>query len=245
VKTPTALLVLIFLALLVTVRRRAYSASWRDELILITPAITLFWLVSSQTGFNHHSRYVIPALPFLFVWTSKVGRAVTLQQRAVAAIVGSCLIWMVASSLWVFPHSMSYFNELAGGPRNGHAHLADSNIDWGQDLLYLKEWMERNPDARPLYLSYFNIFDPQWIGVDYSPCAAAQPGDTRYMVPPRDGLRPGWYGISVHHLRTRDGYEALFHRPPTQLIGYSIYLYRIDRHELSDAPSVTSLSDET
>ena len=37
----------------------------------------------------------------------------------------------VGSSLAIYPHSLSYFNELAGGPTKGHYHLIDSNIDWG------------------------------------------------------------------------------------------------------------------
>jgi len=45
---------------------------------------------------------------------------------------------------------MSYFNEIAGGPDNGHAHLVDSNIDWGQDVFFLKKWMDEHPEARPM-----------------------------------------------------------------------------------------------
>src|SRR5439155_22186730 len=61
----------------------------------------------------------------------------------------------IASSLAVFPHSLSYFNELAGGPENGPAHLLDANIDWGQDLLELKRWSDAHPAARPFHLAYF------------------------------------------------------------------------------------------
>jgi hypothetical protein len=63
------------------------------------------------------------------------------------------LLWSIASSLGVYPHSLSYFNELVGGPANGHAHLLDSNIDWGQDLLLLKEWLDAHPEASPLGLA--------------------------------------------------------------------------------------------
>jgi hypothetical protein len=45
--------------------------------------------------------------------------------------------WLVASSLWIYPHSLSYFNEAIGGPLNGAEHLLGSNLDWGQDLRYL------------------------------------------------------------------------------------------------------------
>lgn len=38
-----------------------------------------------------------------------------------------CLAWFVASSLWIYPHSLSYFNESIGGPLNGPEHLLGSN----------------------------------------------------------------------------------------------------------------------
>jgi len=43
----------------------------------------------------------------------------------------------VASALSVYPHQLAYFNEIAGGPQNGHGHLLHSNLDWGQDLLFV------------------------------------------------------------------------------------------------------------
>ena len=46
--------------------------------------------------------------------------------------------WIIASSLSIYPHSLSYFNELVGGPLNGANHLLGSNVDWGQNLHYLQ-----------------------------------------------------------------------------------------------------------
>lgn len=48
------------------------------------------------------------------------------------------LCWLVMSSLAIYPHSLSYFNESIGGPLNGPKHLLGSSVDWNQDLLYLK-----------------------------------------------------------------------------------------------------------
>ena len=62
---------------------------------------------------------------------------------------------------------MSYFNEPAGGPENGHNHLVDSNIDWGQDLLELRDWYRQHPEARPFGLAYYHFLDPRLFGIDY------------------------------------------------------------------------------
>ena len=90
----------------------------RDEIAVLAPFLTILIFVSSQTGFSVHSRYVIPALPFLFVWTSKVGRVfemrpLTKRRLTMAATVALAVVWSVGSRLAVYPHSLSYFNELA------------------------------------------------------------------------------------------------------------------------------------
>ncbi|MGO9107938.1 MAG: hypothetical protein ACLP9L_01785 [Thermoguttaceae bacterium] len=92
---------------------RFCSASWRDEMIVWLPCLALFVLVSSQTGFSSHSRYILPALPFLLVGISRVGRALMLQKRLVASLTALSLAYMILSSMIVYPHSLSYFNELA------------------------------------------------------------------------------------------------------------------------------------
>jgi hypothetical protein len=44
-------------------------------MVLLAPLAVILALVSSQTGFNHHLRYVLPIFPFAFIWASKVARA--------------------------------------------------------------------------------------------------------------------------------------------------------------------------
>lgn len=56
--------------------------------------------------------------------------------------------WLVTSSLWLYPHSLSYFNEVIGGPLNGPRHLLGSNVDWGQDLRYVKWWLDGKGSKR-------------------------------------------------------------------------------------------------
>ncbi|MGO8744659.1 MAG: hypothetical protein ACLQNE_01595 [Thermoguttaceae bacterium] len=97
---------------------KSFSASWRDELLVLAPLAAILAFVSSQTGFSAHPRYVIPALPFVFVWASKAGRAFETRpfagwRLALIPVVVLALAWSVGSSLAIYPHSLSYFNELA------------------------------------------------------------------------------------------------------------------------------------
>jgi hypothetical protein len=104
VKEPLGTWALVLWGLALAVIRHPAAARPTDEATLLLPAGVLLAFVSSQDGFNHHMRYVLPLFPFLAVATSK--RACFLRPGR----------WSAASSLAVFPHSMSYFNEAAGGP---------------------------------------------------------------------------------------------------------------------------------
>jgi hypothetical protein len=206
--------------------RRGYAASWRDELVLLVPAAIVLILVSAKTGFTHHLRYVLPAFPFAFVWISKVARAKSLGDRGVARVAAVCLLWSVGSSLCVYPHSLSYFNELIGGPTRGHDYLLLSNIDWGQDLLYLKRWLDAHPEARPLYLQCSAGIDPDFLGV-----AALDLARHRVPTAPTTATgkpRPGWHAVSVSALMDRSGAALPFLRlRPTARAGYSILIYQV------------------
>jgi hypothetical protein len=234
VKEPLGTWVLGILAVGLTVCCRGYVARWQDELVLLAPAVVVLIVVSSQTGFNHHLRYVLPALPFLFIWISKVARSLTLGHRVVTMLTMAALTWSIISSLSVFPHSLSFFNELVGGPKNGHHHLANSNTDWGQDLLYLKRWLEHHPEARPLHLSYdMPLIDPKQAGIEYVQPPIG-PGSERAKgrAPDEVGPHPGWYAISVNHLHgLGQEFTYFLNFEPVAMAGYSIYIYQITPRE--------------
>ncbi len=45
-----------------------------DEFILLFPAIIIFTVVSSKTGFSEHFRYALPAFPYVFIAVSQVAQ---------------------------------------------------------------------------------------------------------------------------------------------------------------------------
>lgn len=283
-----------------------FSTSWRDEMVVLVPGLAILIFVSSQTGFSVHARYVIPVLPFFFVWMSKVGRALerreeetsgrrpvvsgqmdssphplplslwergvvgwlrSRRQPVVAVLVIMALTWSVGSSLAVYPHSLSYFNELAAilptpadasypkppsdtqkrgiwaalalwlsaGPCNGPRHLLDSNIDWGQDLFYLKDWLAKHTDVKLDGLAYYGSYPATLMGI---PETRHPPTGVEYeRFDPNQhqdqlGPKPGWYALSVNYIYGRDEqYRYFLHFHPVATAGYSIYIYHITLDE--------------
>lgn len=239
------------------------QATWRDEFVLLLPAAVILAFVSSQTGFNHHLRYVLPIFPFVFIWIGRLGRPRTnpasrWNRWLARPLIALSLAWSIGSSLWYYPHSLSYFNELAGGPLGGRWHLLDSNLDWGQDLYYLKSWLDDHPQAKPLGLAYFGYFDPRAAGIEFTlpPQGPASSSDDDHggQAPPAAsgeefGPQPGWYAVSVmmlegYEFAVPDGqggsfyadepYFSYFNRfEPIARAGYSIYIYHLESADVS------------
>lgn len=80
-------------------------------------------VVSAHAATTAHFRYALPAIPYFFVWAGRVARAIPMQMRFLSVVVILCFAWVAVASVSIFPHGISYFNEFAGGPYGGHAHL--------------------------------------------------------------------------------------------------------------------------
>lgn len=238
-------------------------------MVLLLPIVAILALLSSHTGFSIHSRYAIPVLPFAYIWCSKVARSIAAGHKVFAIIAALALCWSVGSSLAVYPHSLSYFNELVGGPMGGHHHLVDSNIAWGQDLYYLKQWYDEHPEARPLHLAYYNLFDPRLAGIEFnvppvgsvSPDSHAAATADRNLPPGELGPLPGWYAIDANHLQgakyrtangkggwarvSWDGYDLTYFQrfKPIATAGYSIYIYHVTPEEANQARKELGLNE--
>ena len=188
---------------------------WLDQACLVLPAVAVLVVVSAHSGINRHLRYALPIFPFAFIWTSRVARGLGNRPAWFKGAGVACLGWSIASSLSAYPHSLAFFNELAGGPEGGHNHLLESNIDWGQDKFALRHWLTDHPEARPLYMDCIGIVGPDRFGIDCSPVPSPH--------------LPGWYALSVGRLHDPSGkYDDFLARKPDAMAGYSIYIYQLD-----------------
>lgn len=110
---------------------------------------------------------------------------------------------------------MAYFNELAGGPERGWWHLTDSNVDWGQGLLDVRDWAVAHPEARPLGLVYGNFVNYRVPGLDLP--------DVDIVMATKD--RPVYLAVSVCDLVLP--YRVLQRYTPIACIGYVTLVYRL------------------
>jgi len=227
VKTPVPTMVALLVAIVLVVRRRS---PFPANLYLLLPAV-IFFSLAVCSKFNIGLRHILPIYPFLFVWIGGMVAAIWASRSRTAQWGVSLLgIWLLISSLRVYPDYLAFFNELAGGPANGHNVLVDSNLDWGQDLKGLRNWMSDH-DVSRIQLTYFGTLDPAYYGIDADPL----PGTLTVLSRPRIGnyAAPSHIAISVTYLKglylwNRDQYASFRQQKPVAVIGHSIWVFRLN-----------------
>jgi hypothetical protein len=181
-KVPLGTLLLLGLALCAG---RWLGVRWRAaELYLVLPALLLLAYLSFWNTIHNGFRYLLPVWIPLLVLTGRLALPAA-RSRAFAALLCAPLAWVAAATFAAWPDFLAHVNELGGGKRNGYRLLSDSNLDWGQGLEALADWMRERGVPR-VQLAYFGTADPAHWGIDY--VALPSPNSA---LPPTAPLSPG------------------------------------------------------
>lgn len=214
-KVPEGTWIIALASLAILAAARRSRASWPDEFTLGAIPVTVLLAMSFGTDINLGLRYILPAFPFAFIAMGKVARWAQDQRpplrRAAVSGIAFALLGTVGASLSVHPHYLAYFNWLSGGPDRGSEHLIDSNLDWGQDLVTLRNWLRTHAPGEKVGLAYFGQINPNILnlrreGFDWFLPPPA-PGSLRPLSNPAvlDGpashLTPGLYAVSASFVR--------------------------------------------
>ncbi len=245
-KTPFPLLVLLVIATASCFVLKYDQRQWLGWMCIAAPAIAVLFVISINTGLNRYLRYALPVLPFLIIWGASATRLGRQRPRLSAVVLGMCLAVYGWASISSGPHWLGYFNQLAGGSERAHYWFADSNVDWGQDLGLVRDWIKNHPEVKSnVHLAYFGSYGPSCLNIDYrvppilrSLSSRMSESDSLEMGP-----LPGWYIVSKNYLighpmpiEDENG-RLLFHRGapfayfhwfnPVDRIGQSTLVYHL------------------
>jgi len=232
VKTPIAVQILfVGGAVLLSARCWRRKAVAADGFLLV-PGI-LYLSLAMQSNLQLGVRLVLPCLPFaLLVGGVAIERG--LQSPTGRAALTAVLLWMMVASVSIYPQGISYFNEWAGGPGQGWKYLVDSNLDWGQNLPELADYVRRNR-LQKLKLYYFGYDKLHRYGIEDRVERLAPPWGPDLVSGTRLVPSPGIYAVSAtllpgHFFDTpyRDYFLYFREREPEAKIGYSIFIYKVD-----------------
>lgn len=224
-------------------QKLAWSAALRDYLrhnidtISMFAFIVLYAYISITGNLNIGFRHLFPILPFAYLLTAKViidfcrkhpepaGRVTFFS----AVLLLSLLL--VAETVSAYPYYMSYFNQIAGGPKNGYRYVTDSNADWGQDLKRLQVFLDQHPEIDKIRVDYFGGADIKYYIGD------------KYLMwyDSKRPIEPGWYAISTNFLqgsiydqtkKDQDSYRWTQKIQPVYQVGTAIFIYHVTPEEI-------------
>jgi hypothetical protein len=171
VKTPLALFGLLTASIWLVFRRK----DRRQPLLALAFAAGV--LAASMTGhIDIGVRFILP----VYIGLSVVAGCAVARARGWAAAVCAVLVlWQVASGAWAHPDYLAYTNEIAGShPEN---FVVDSDLDWGQDMKRLAEFLRRRGAASVTFTPFNRT---------YALPVAVEPGNS-------DEPSPGWNAVSM------------------------------------------------
>jgi len=234
-KVPLAFHILTLIVLIFAIK--AIKKDWlKNHFIEFSMLLFLaiYWFISIKGNLNIGIRHILPTFPFTYILVS-LGIKKWLEsisfKRFAFALVLVLLGWYIFSSLSTFPHYLTYFNEIAGGSKNGYKFVVDSNYDWGQDLKRLNNWLKKN-NVSKIYLDYFGGADaPYYLREKYLPWQGDKSENElekgSYLAVSADLLQVG-KGKPVKGFNQPTGYYNWLNQyTPIARAGNSIFIYYI------------------
>ena len=214
----------------------AYLTRWGNDTAAMRVLRLAFFICGSALIFSYVNigvRYALLLYPLAVLGASRFATIAAASTRGRAAMA-MLVLAQASSAVMIAPHYLSYFNRLSGGPANGYRYLADSNVDWGQDLPALKRSLETVGARRPL-IAYFGTAPLEAYGIDALPWSCGRK---------LEAGSADWVVISATYLDgvyvPDDTFAGFREIPPSARAGYSMLLYATDRADVRDA--LTALS---
>jgi hypothetical protein len=224
-KSPLGFLAALLIAIGCCLFRRQWRL-WPTRALLIPFAV--FFGAAMAAKLDIGIRYILPALPFLYLFV-----AAQLARPRWIILLAALILCSAMETAAVHPDYLSYFNVAVGGPANGDRFALDTNLDWNQDVFRLADWIGANLHGRPYAIRLNgNRNKPllEKLGLDPKSLDASPHGKILFMS---------------KTARLIDGRLAwLSRRQPIAHVGYSIDVYDLTGPPRPDEPDDAPRPDE-
>jgi len=138
--------------------------------------------VGMASRINIGVRHILPIYAGLSVICGSLAASVWRKPWAAAALA-ALFTWTIASSVLSHPDYLAYTNELAG--THPEKILADSDLDWSQDMKRLSEYLLRAGAHEVTFMPFNNSY------------LQADPRFPRVLPMNLDHPSPGWNAVSI------------------------------------------------
>jgi tetratricopeptide (TPR) repeat protein len=151
--------------------------------LLIIPPV-FYLVVAISSGDTHGVRHLLPLYPFLIIIVSFAAWNLAKRHWGLAVFLGVLVTFHVVSSVRAFPNYIPYANELWGGPSKSYELLTDSDVDWGQSLIAMKQYIAQH-QIKNCWFAYFGsrIADVSYYGIPCTILPPAYSGPIHFAMP--------------------------------------------------------------
>lgn len=231
---PIILLVLTSIFWLIFAWPQSKKDKWLLTLIL-TPII-VYWAFTLKGSLNIGIRHLMPTVPFVLMLIGyTVSKLFGSKYKNISYVaIFILLAYMITSTLSNYPNFISYFNEATPKDKR-YTRLIDSSLDWGQDLLRLKKYIDDN-NIKNIKVDYFGGSVPSY----YIPQASEWHSEY--------GPTTGWLAVSATFYQSSKlvgqeegkwSYHWLDKMTPEVVIGGSILVFNITTDDFINNPPVS------
>jgi hypothetical protein len=199
----------------------------REVLYLAVPLIFILGIAMAGP-LNMGVRHILPIFPFTFMLCGAAAAWLVKQRKAWACAVGVLLLLHATESLRAYPQYLSFGNDLYGGPSKTDRYFSDSASDWGQQLKWVKLWVDRN-HVKECSFAYYVA--PFILPADYGiPCKLLPTFDDPAETTPvmvRGPVLVSLGDLNGYEFGTkvRNPYQSLFERKPDDVIANGVAVF--------------------
>ena len=212
-KWPTIVLGLALTGLAIAVRRKVRVP---PDLWIMASFPALYMAMALFARFNLGERHVLPVYPFAVLFAAAAWEWARHKPAAVALLILLALL-NAADTLRFAPGYLSYFTPFVRSSES-YRLLTDSNLDWGQGLLALRDYQRDHPGER-ISLSYFGSVDPQIYGIQSDFFGEHKQVSGTVVVSATN--------LSGQYLAEPEKYRWLLKQKPSTILDHSLYVFQV------------------
>ncbi len=175
--------------------------------------------LAMTSSINIGVRHLLPVVPLVCVG---VGCSVArITNRVARYAIFGLVAWEAVVAVAVYPCFLQFFNEAAGGSRNGYMYALDSNFDWGQDAKRLKNFLE-DRGITHIFLDYFGTqYNIEYLRIP----------NTRVNADQARQIQDGWLVVSASELMRPEWAWLRESREPTARVADTLFAYHFHHNE--------------
>ncbi len=165
-------------------------------------------------------RHALPLYPFLLIGAAALWERINSHQWAKPLLL-ALLALQTADVLRFAPDYLSYTNPWVR-PAEAYRCVSDSNLDWGEGLIALREWQQQHP-RETLYLAAFGSVDAGLYGIRSIPLPPGERVTGTVAVQ--------FSALTGQYLKSPPNYRWLLDEGSREMLNHSMFIVRAGQRE--------------